>query len=1337
MTSGINWRLPLCAVLSYSLSFSTHAELIILPGDTYINNSGYNNYDLIDNQGVFENNSVVTSLATSLFDNQGLITNNYEMIFAEQSTLSNSGDFQNYADLYLNDLASLQNSGNFYNYGRLTQSEFATFVNDGLFDNQGIIDAQLAAISNTGTFDNTGAVAVSSFANSGVLNNDSQLSGYFIDNQLGGLIVNSSSGIISIENDFNNAGSIDNSGTINTGGQGSALLNNAGDFYSNGQFVVYDEFHLINSGNFYNNTELAMYAPGSELVNSGFFDNAASVYVEGRLINEAGGVFNNIIGYLTEVAGTLDNRGEFNNGSGVVLRETYDPATGMIFPGTLNNSGVYNNSGYIEAPGVGGLVLNNSGTFNNAGDIHAYDGVVVNNSGMFFNNAFMELNSLGNSGTFENNYSLTVHGELVNDVAGIFNNQTGLTMLEGYDPVTGAPTQAHLLNNGVFNHQGSILTGGAEGLRIDNSGEFNNNGNFGPAGYLEIHNAGVFNNNVYLQMNAAAPIGDNIVNTGTFNNNLSIYGASFIENSGSFENNGTVAFLDTLTNNVVGTFNNYWGNLIQAFGVLDNQGEFNNLGFIELYQHYDFATGLYLPGQLDNSGVFNHSADISGDGPLIINNSGLFNNNGSFTINDRLSIDNVGVFNNNTPLDMHGVVVAGTLANSGTFNNNASLTGVKLLQNSGTFENSYGVSVSERLVNTATGIFNNISGYITEVFGVLDNQGVFNNQDYASLQINGGYDPATSRTVAAELNNTGVFNHRGNIDSAAPGGLTLNNAGEFNNQGSFQFSDSLAINNSGVFNNDAVMSTGYSGPQGISLINSGTLNNNNVLDGVEYLENSGVFENNRGVSVLGWMVNDATGVFNNVSGAQVTISGSLENSGEFNNQGIMEVLDAYDPMTGALMTSELNNTGVFNNQEYAAVRSGFGVMLNNSGEFNNLGEFTVNQNLAINNSGTFNNGIFFGPPAALQLGYNSSLNNLGTFNNYRGITGIYGADPRIQNAGVMNNYASINGIREFSNSGTVNNYIYIEISNFNSMVNTASGVINNGVENSSAVIQNFNAMDNRGTLNNNLYSRIENYYGAIIDNSGSIINEGSIVGDGDISNSGILRNYNDFSIQGKLTNSGSLLNDGYINGYMDIDNSGSMQNNRLMWGLNTVVSSGEFINNGTVQADNIQVTGGVLKGDGIYETVNGMVITEAGTLAPGDLFGLMQIRGDLVLDGTLATEFYLPGGPVNNLLFVNGDVKLGVDSVLDISFLGDNNLSLGSSYDVMFADTISGDFGNFYYDPLGDNSLALQWEIFSDYSQDILRLSVVSAVPLPAAVWLFLTGALGMVVTARRRHHLH
>ncbi len=80
------------------------------------------------------------------------------------------------------------------------------------------------------------------------------------------------------------------------------------------------------------------------------------------------------------------------------------------------------------------------------------------------------------------------------------------------------------------------------------------------------------------------------------------------------------------------------------------------------------------------------------------------------------------------------------------------------------------------------------------------------------------------------------------------------------------------------------------------------------------------------------------------------------------------------------------------------------------------------------------------------------------------------------------------------------------------------------------------------------------------------------------------------------------------------------------------------------------------------------------------------------------------------------------------------NSSVGDSFDILFAETIVGEFDVLTLAVLGNG---LAWDIgyITDAigTTDITRLTVVSAVPVPAAVWLFGSGLICLIGIAKRK----
>jgi filamentous hemagglutinin len=984
------------------------------------------------------------------------------------------------------------------------------------------------------------------------------------------------------------------------------------------------------------------------------------------------------------------------------------------------------------------LILN-QGTFENSALVNNLDLSTFNNQGSTLNNGdmfFQYQSALLNYGSFENfgrlifsdtarldNYASFLNSGIVeisaltNQTSGVFTNTaTGVITMNGNSSIN---------NAGVFNHFGNITSDSfvAPFINIlNNSGTFNNNGSFTlPYNEFRLNNSGTFNNNTDLTL--AGP-------------------SSKIVNTGNFENNGRVSVLGSLINTATGVFNNLIGQRVEVSGVLNNQGVFNNDSELLINDSFDSLTGSITVAELNNSGTFNNNTSLTLAAPLSkIVNSGSFENNGQVSVWGSLintatgvfnnligqrvevsgSLNNQGLFNNDSELSVNegfnslaGVATVAELNNSGTFNNNSILVSAGQqglnLTNSGGFNNNAGINSEGRIAINNSGVFSNsvlidLRGINT--FGLsegsLVNSGTFNNASgsvvgLGYLENNATFENSNG-TVGADgrlLNNTmGVFNN-------GPSGFVfvtgvLENRGDFNNQFELSLAENpdtfdpltgrplaAELNNSGTFNNSGNIQA--TGSEGLNLTNSGTFQNRGLIQGVNSLLNSGRFESNGSVDVMGQFVNSITGVFNNGSEffiANVDVTGVLQNQGEFNNSARIQLTESFDVSTGMIVAAELNNSGVFNNVGEILTNS-FNLVINNSGEFNHTGQMALAYNTTINNAGTFNNGDMLNPAQnSFLLSGNAQINNSGTFNNYRALDG--GISTKLVNRGVLNNNSSINGFNQFINEGTINNQ-------------------DNAYQSRIAVN---NTLDNRGTLNNAGTSIIELGYGgsAKILNTGSVINNGEIIGSGDINNKGTI--INNTSIQGAIN----------------------------------IVSSGLITNTGSIIADNVEISGR-LEGTGdinVVAGVNGLVITEAGTLAPAYINNPdnpfappgLTLTGMLTLDGTLEVTFNEFG--FFDPMTVTGPVQLGTNSVLDVS-LQDYNWGLGASYDLMYAYSIAGDFGDFFYGSPFDPSLALEWSVFNDGFRDILRIDVVSAVPLPASVWLFLSGIVGLISIRRRRH---
>lgn len=462
----------------------------------------------------------------------------------------------------------------------------------------------------------------------------------------------------------------------------------------------------------------------------------------------------------------------------------------------------------------------------------------------------------------------------------------------------------------------------------------------------------------------------------------------------------------------------------------------------------------------------------------------------------------------------------------------------------------------------------------------------------------------------------------------------------------------------------------------------------------------------------------AQGTTSNYGGFEFGSGSFVLNLGQFNNDSSL-ILDA-----GAL----LYNTGTF--EVNGSISRGFEQGLSTISNFGDL------QNNAVINAGDLDN--------ANQLINSGGLDLDGIMSNdiNGSITNEAGGSIRVNTE--LNNYGTITnrGGMELTNW----QYTQTRFNNGGQFVQDGRLTIDAGVISNTA----------GGTFNNTLYGAVT--LGGEINNQGTFENEGSI----DILNSNSptgLINGGTFNNKarmwvdsGDITNSGTLNNDGdilVIGG--ELSNSGTLNNNGFLTGVEVVTNwDGVILNNGLLEARAINMNGGLLTGNGDVVTVDGLNVNY-GTIAPGDGgIGNMNIDGNMYFNGTLEIEF---DWVTYDTLNVYGDVLLTGGSTLDISFLDQYpSVVEGDYFDLIFANSFNGEFGFLNYDTALLNGLALTTDFIQvGDNQNVLRLYViseltavtqtaalasVSAVPLPSAVWLMMSGVLGLITVARRKREV-
>ena len=159
----------------------------------------------------------------------------------------------------------------------------------------------------------------------------------------------------------------------------------------------------------------------------------------------------------------------------------------------------------------------------------------------------------------------------------------------------------------------------------------------------------------------------------------------------------------------------------------------------------------------------------------------------------------------------------------------------------------------------------------------------------------------------------------------------------------------------------------------------------------------------------------------------------------------------------------------------------------------------------------------------------------------------------------------------------------------------------------------------------------------------------------------------------------------------------------------TITNSGTF-----------NLSGGILNVD----TSNGDLNNTGGTVGPGYLSSTTSINGNYSQDAssTLLIEILgMTPGTEYDVLSVTGSAIL--DGILDID-LDYAELVLGDSFDILIANAISGEFAS-----ISNRRIDEDWIWKLDYGPDGSGnnsvTATVSAVPLPAAVWLFISAIAG------------
>jgi len=161
---------------------------------------------------------------------------------------------------------------------------------------------------------------------------------------------------------------------------------------------------------------------------------------------------------------------------------------------------------------------------------------------------------------------------------------------------------------------------------------------------------------------------------------------------------------------------------------------------------------------------------------------------------------------------------------------------------------------------------------------------------------------------------------------------------------------------------------------------------------------------------------------------------------------------------------------------------------------------------------------------------------------------------------------------------------------------------------------------------------------------------------------------------------------------------------------------------------------GTLSGNG---TIIGNVLINGGTVSPGSSPGTLTIDGNYTqgIDSRLIIEIAGLNPGDFDVLNVLGTATFVAGTTIDLHFINSFAPSTGDVFDFLLAEVFASDMNLVNFNILGLDS-GFQFDVgFTDtgtFSMTALN-DGISAVPVPAAVWMFGSGLIGMVVMARRK----
>ena len=416
-----------------------------------------------------------------------------------------------------------------------------------------------------------------------------------------------------------------------------------------------------------------------------------------------------------------------------------------------------------------------------------------------------------------------------------------------------------------------------------------------------------------------------------------------------------------------------------------------------------------------------------------------------------------------------------------------------------------------------------------------------------------------------------------------------------------------------------------------------------------------------------------------------------------------------------------------------------------SGQIANVPNQTYASFGDIKNYGTLVNGdpVLNNYPFFRVLGTGAKLDNHGTFNNFSDIyvqdSSVYGTNAssgvgtlHTRNGSVLNN-----GSSSTYSSGE---YYYGAISLYDgaSMIN--DGTLNNY---SQIFVDNTSSFTNNGSFIN--YAPSDTSFGSPVLLDGLTTNTGTIHNKpGAAMATGVFHN----TWTGKLISEGVLesfifnatSNGTFTNaGEVEITSTGTGPEPGFYAPGTFIQTSGSLTVDGEFVQSYFDIQGGIVTGGGTLDTTKSAVSGTAPTvyigpssiLSPGNgVDNEMVIIGDVELDGELIIELFDDGYDVLHIVadseFGSSTGYLNLGGLLTIDLVNGFSANVGDTFDIIT--TEGGLLNDFILDAIFEvDGYTFERTLLSNK----VRLSVVSAVPIPASLLLFISG-LTMLTGMRR-----